>query len=497
VKQNEPVVPRGPTKPKNKNHPTTDSSAAKRAKKEPHNDVPNTYTFDASQQPAAPESASLLDRLMDPAIFGTMNMPDVHAEEPAYDSAVWFNERQMETAESLYNSMINHTSPPVESMSYLPEPHASDMVTHSIETAVPAEYANTERNLALEAMATAADALLDPALLEEPIREMDMAPSPNFEAVEGKVVPWGSVSSGDDQEPAMNGWHISGTEDQSSDVHNDSQAVANDDHQRGREDNCIHREANDEPSLEVEEPQHAPFQMTEAREQDMQLQQPSSPPPQEMLEQDVQMVDADPLPEKGNNDFPEDQPEQLKSESTESVELMEVDVEAEAAPVATALEVQPPSALLSEVPASPVLANGIISPITPRAISLEVDIPATPANNVVLTSTESAHSKRQSARQSKPIDRFTVETVTKHMEKKPTPITNGAVKSTSPQSVRKPARSKTPAKTPIKPKAIKPEVPQESPLADTATVPEADEDTMKLIEQMRQEDLGLRRRRAS
>jgi hypothetical protein len=419
---------------------------------------------------------------MDPAIFGTMSMPDVQADESGFESTAWFNERHMETAESLYNSMINHTSPPAESTSDLQEPHAKDVVAHSIETADSADYANTGRNLALEAMATAADALLDPALLETPIKDMNIAPSPNFEVVEGKVVPWGSISSGDDQEPTMNGWHISGTEEQVSHAHNELQAAASYD-QRGREDNGVYRTTNNKPaSAPTVEAQGVHFQ-------------------QPRLEQDVKMADIDPLLEEANGDLPEYRPELLRPYPTEQVDSVAVEMNAEAdiAPAATTLAAQPPSTFHSGIPASPVLANGFISPITPRAISPETDIPAisTPVSNAELASSERANSKRHSARQSKPVDRFTVESATTHAEKKCNAAINGAVKSTSPQSMRKPARSKTPGKTPIKLKATKTEAQQAPLMPDFGTVPEADEDTMKLIEQMRQEDLGLRRRRAS
>jgi hypothetical protein len=433
---------------------------------------------------------------MDPAIFGNINMPDAHAEEAAYDSAAWFNEREMETAESLYNSMINHTSPPPEPLSSVPEPRANEMVAQSIETTVLAGYANPERNLTLEAMATAADALLDPALLEEPTQEKNIAPSPNFEVVQGKVVPWGSVSSSDDQEPVMNGWHTAKTEDQPSDMQTVLQAAAADGHQQEYEDHNIYHEANDQLLVEVEEPQPISQHIIEDMDIDPQLQQHDFLVAHETSAQDEQMDNIDPSLEEAYANFSRHRLEQPMTESIQPtqqpVEIVK-ELEIEHAPEAASIDVQPPATLILERPASPVLANGIISPITPRAISLELDIPAitTPENNAVLTSTESANSKRQSAPQSKPVDRFTVD-----VEKtKSTPITNGASKSTSPQSVRKAARSKTPAKTPIKTKGIKPEVSQE-PLA-AESVPEADEDTMKLIEQMRQEDLGLRRRRAS
>lgn len=562
VKQNEPVVPRGPTKPKNKIHPTSESPAAKRVKKESHTDVPNTYTFDANQQPTASESTSSLERLMDPAIFDTMNLPPTNAEEPTYDSAAWFNERQMETAESLYNSMINHTSPAPE-MSYPPEPQADDAVAHSIESAVPTEQANHKRNLALEAMATAADALLDPALLEESARETNMAPSPNFDVVQGKVVPWGSVSSGEDQELVPNGWPALETEDQSLHAPNLVQADVYTEQPQGHVDHTVSHDVFDEPSEETVETQSGSFQTTESMDDDLRLQHIGRLLQQETSQQDVQMSNIDPLLENvdgeaqqrdmqmSNIDPSLEEAYSKVSEHTaeisaidssldeaynhaseqdmqisnidpsleeaygeiskhreahlmeevakfaKPVETMELDTEAETTEAidATFLEVQPLAELVTTIPRSPVLANGIISPITPRAISVEL---AMPANNNVVTFAESADSRRQSTPHPQSVDSSTVESASKSAETTKTrPMSNGSTKNTSPLRVRKPGRSNTPLKTPSKPKIVKTDISQ-TPRGDTtATIPETDEDTIKLIEQMRQEDLGLRSRRAS
>ncbi|TLD35239.1 phd finger and domain [Venturia nashicola] len=538
IKQNEPVVPRGPTKSKNKNHPTGENSAPKRVKKELQNDVPNTYTFDANQHPAASESTTSLERLLDPANFGTMNLPIANTEESNYDSNAWYNERPMETAESLYDSMINHTSPAPE-LGYAQELHITDTVASSIESVMPADQANPERNLALEAMATAADALLDPALLEDPAREKINAASPDFKVVQGKAVPWASVSPGDDREPMRNGWASMEDEDRLSDVQSHTQAVFQDGRQQKFMNHDISHNAFHEPSLEIDQTRSSSFQAMEDLDNDLRMQQIGMLLQQETSKQDVQTSRFDPLLDEAYGEGPgqkllmsnidpslekpygemveqnapmsnidpsldgahEQTPDHIQQskidpsleeayeQSTDQIQLANIDPSLEgayiyatqqiahtskidpsleeaygemsryrsahvetqpsamdqAAPDAKSLKVQPLAELDAVRPTSPVLANGIISPITPRAISPELAIP-----------------------------------VVAVVETKRTP--NGETSNSRPKKVEQMSSTSSKIRT----------------LVDDATTrPKADEDTTKLIEQLRQEDLGLRRRRAS
>ncbi|KAE9993135.1 hypothetical protein Vi05172_g8594 [Venturia inaequalis] len=577
IKQNEPVVPRGPTRPKNKNHPTGENSAPKRVKKESHNDVPNTYTFDANQHPAASESTASLERLLDPANFGNMNAPVANTEESNYNSNAWYSDRPMETAESLYESMINHTSPAPE-LVYAQEPHSTDTVAASIETAMPATKTNPERNLALEAMATAADALLDPALLEEPAREMTNSPSPNLEVVQGKAVPWGSVSSGDDREHMPNGWASMEAEDQPSDAQIHTQAIFHDGQHQEFVNHGISHDAFNGPSMQLDQTRSNSFQVTEDLDDDLRMQQIGMLLQQETSKQDVHTSNCDPSLEEAYGNAPE-QNSQMSNidpslgefygdlveqnaemsnidpllagryeqssdqvqhsnidpslggayeQSTDQIQHANIDPSLEGAyeqstdqsqhsnidpslegayeqpknqiqhenidpslgeaygyatqqnahmsnidpsleeaygelsryrtahvetrplamgqaePNAKSLEVQPLAEFDIRRPGSPVLANGVISPITPRAISPELAIAADAV----------AELKR---------------------------FTNGGTNNLSPKSNEK--MSSTRSKTEI-------------PVEDGIKAPKAEADTKRLIEQMRQEDLGLRRRRA-
>lgn len=485
--------------------------------------MPNTYTFDANQHPTTSESTASLERIMDPAKFGTMSLPGANTEEPKYDSNAWFNERQVETAESLFHSMINHTSPAPE-ISYAQEPQTTDTVTPSIESAARAEQANPERNLALEAMATAADALLDPVLLEEPAGETTIAPSPNFEAVQGKVVPWGSVSSGDDRDHVTNGWASMDPEDRSSDAHN--HADFHDGPQQEFVNHGVSHEAFDEPSVEFDQTRSNPFQATEAMDTDLRMQEIGLLLQQETSKQDGQISSFDPSLEEAYGEVSErhlhmsnidpslegsygelesaqmsnidpslegayDQsPDQIQHSNIDpsldeaygyatqqDAQMLNIDPSLEeayseiskhriaqaetetqpwavdeAVPEAKSLEVQALTEFGTRMPTSPVLANGIISPITPRAISPKSKIPAV----------EVMETKRS---------------------------TNGETNNyVSPNSVEN--ISNTQPRTSSKPKT-------ETMVEDDATMPEADEDTIKRIGQIRQEDLGLRRRRAS
>lgn len=521
--------------------------------------MPNTYTFNANQQPTVSESTASLERLIDPASFGTMNAPGPNTEESNYDSNAWFNDRQMETAESLYDSMINHTSPAPE-LAYAQEPHSIDTVAPSIESAMSAEQTNPERNLALEAMATAADALLDPALLEEPARETTIAPSSNFELVQGKGATWGSINSGDDREPMTNGWAPMNAEDRSPDTQN---------HMQGRQQDFVNHgmshDASNEPSIEFDQTRSNSFQATEALDNDLRMQQIGMLLQQETSKQEVQMLSFDPSLEDVYRNVPEqplqmpdidpsldesygemvEQNAQISSidpslegayeqssgqirhsnidpslegayeqpsdqiqhsnidpslegayeQSSDQIQHSNIDPSLEeayghatqqdakmsnidpsleeaydemsryrgahvetqplaidqAALAAKCLEVQPLAELDTRIPTSPVLANGIISPITPRAISPELERPG-----VAVAETQR--------------------------------VTNGETNSISPKGVEK--MPSTSLKTPSKPKT-------EMLIEDGTTTPKADEDTIRLIEQMRQEDLGLRRRGGS
>lgn len=532
-------MPRGPTKPKNKNHSTGENSAPKRVKKEPHNEVPNTYTFDANQHPADSESAASLEQLLDTTNYSTTNLPVADTEETNYDSNVWYNDRPMETAESLYNSMINHTSPAAPEFLYAQEQHSTDTLAPSIESAMPPEQANSERNLALEAMATAADALLDPALLEEPTRETNNVSSPNFEVVQEKVVPWGDVSSDDDREPMPHGWASLSAEDRLPDAQTHTQAGFHDAQQPDFVNHGTSHGAFNESSMEVNQTRSSSFQATEELDNNLRMQQIGMLLQQETSKQDVQMSSFDSPLEEACGDVPEqhlhrsnidpsleesyggmvehnaqmssidpalegtyDQSsdqiqhsnidpslERAFEQSTDQIQHANIDPSLEEsygyatqqnapmsnidpsleeaygemssyrnahaetrplamdqpAPNANSFEVQPRAELATRIPTSPVLANGIISPITPRAISPELAIPAF----------ATAETQR---------------------------TTNGETSNVSSKNVGK-----------MSSKSSKTEILVE----DGTTTPRADEDTVKLIEQMRKEDLGLRRRRVS
>ncbi|QDS78161.1 hypothetical protein FKW77_005098 [Venturia effusa] len=502
VKQNEPVIPRGPTKPKNKNHPTSENSATKRTKRESQNQVPNTYTFHANNHSTASESPVSLERLAESANFSTMSIHGASAEETNYESNAWFNERHMETAESLYESMINNTSPAPE-IAYAQDLQAADTVALSIESIAPNEQIDSERNLALEAMATAADALLDPVLLEEPAREMTSASS-----LPGETVPWESISSGDDREPLANGWGPMDVRDQSSTAYNHMQAGTHE-YQQQEFDHGIFHETVKDPSVLPDQNHTNSFPTAEALDNDLRMQQIGMLLQQETSKHNAPMSEADPSPEAayGQVSLPasekpyqgvaendpqmacidpsldgmyEQSPPNIDASLREGYSYatlqdarisnidpsleescddmsrhqaaraeMQPSTVVQVAASKKSLQVQTPTTteLHTRLPDSPVLSNGIISPITPRAASPELD--------------EAAAAMAQTK-----------------------PIANGQAHNLSTKSVGNVPRTPSKAKS-------------KATAEDGAVTLGADGDTIKLIEQMRQEDLGLRRRKAS